>query len=82
MRARLHDRDAGRILDEIADAWRFDQGRDPVPWNHLPRGGPEPARDPDGDVAYVSVLPDLVELYDLTPRDPQALVRWDVIWKR
>jgi len=69
--ARLHERETGAILKAIEKAWHFDEERDPIPWNRVDC-------DPDAEVAYTSILPDLAELYDFVP-SKEDLGRWDVL---
>lgn len=68
--ARLHERETGAILKGIEKAWRFEE-REPIPWNRV-------ERDPDAEVAYTSILPDLADLYDFVP-SKEGLRRWDVV---
>jgi CRISPR-associated protein Cmr2 len=69
--ARLHERETGAILEAIEKAWHFDEEWDPIPWNRV-------ERDPDAEVAYTSILPDLAELYDFVP-SKEDLGRWDAV---
>jgi CRISPR-associated protein Cmr2 len=70
--ARLHGRETGAILEEIEEAWRFDEKKDPIPWNRV-------EHDPDAEVAFTSILPDLADLYDFVP-SKEHLVRWNVVF--
>ncbi len=69
--ARLHERETGAILQEIERTWHFDDEKDPIPWNLV-------ERDPDAEVAYISILPDLAELYDFIP-SKEDIGRWNVV---
>ena len=69
--ARLHERETGAILQEIERTWHFDDEKDPIPWNRV-------ERDPDAEVAYISILPDLAELYDFIP-SKEDIGRWNVV---
>jgi len=70
--ARLHERETGAILRALAKAWHFDEKKDPIPWNRT-------EGDPDADVAYISILPDLAELYDFVPAKKEDIGQWDVV---
>jgi len=69
--ARLRERETGRILKEIEEAWHFNEKKDPIPWNRV-------EHDPDAKVAYTSILPDLAELYDFVPSG-EDIGRWDAV---
>jgi len=73
-KARLYERETGMILREIEKAWHFDDQKDPIPWKHA-------EHDPDAEVAYTSILPDLAELYDFVPSE-DGLDRWDEVLGR
>jgi CRISPR-associated protein Cmr2 len=69
--ARLHERETGVILDAIAEMWPFDEEQDPIPWNRV-------EHDPDVEVKYTTILPDLADLYGLVPAK-EDLKQWDVV---
>jgi len=69
--ARLHKRETGAILAEIERTWHFDEKKDPIPWNRV-------KHDPDVEVAYTSILPDLADLYDFVP-SREEIRRWNVV---
>ncbi len=71
--ARLHERETGAILQELVDAWHFEE-KEPIPWNRV-------ERDPDAQVKFTSILPDLADLYDFVPVKGKGLELWDVILK-
>ena len=74
--ARLRNRPYGMILKDIEKSWGFDP-KDPVPWQQVRKEPP----DPDPDVGYFSILPDLLDLFGFVPADEAFLTRWDAIIK-
>jgi len=69
-KVRHRDRRAGKIFDAITEKWPFEKW-DPIPWNRV-------RDDPDSEVKYTTILPDLADLYDLVPGS-KDLERWDII---
>lgn len=69
--ARLRHRPYGKILKDIDKLWDF-HAKDPIPWQEVNRERP----DPDPDVGYVSILPDLADLFGFVPGG-EALPLWD-----
>jgi CRISPR-associated protein Cmr2 len=74
--ARLQNRPYGKILKDIDKLWDF-HVEDPIPWQEVGRERP----DPDPDVRYTSILPDLADLFGFAPNEEILLQRWDHIIK-
>jgi hypothetical protein len=72
--ARLHRRSYGKIIKDIGVLWPF-RDQDPIPWQQVVKEQP----DPDPEVGYTSILPDLAELFAFVPKDNELLQRWDAV---
>ena len=74
--ARLHTRPYGKILKDIHTLWDFET-KDPIPWQEVNVEGKRP--DPDSQIRYISLLPDLADLCGFVPAEESLLARWDVL---
>ncbi len=73
--ARLRGKPYGRTLKAIEEEWGFDAKRDPVPWQTM-----EIDRiDTNPEPRYISILPDLADLFSFVPTSPEAFQRWNTI---
>lgn len=70
--ARLKNRPYGKSLKLIEEQWGFDPTRDPVPWQAVEV---DPS-DSNPDAGYISILPDLADLFSFVPRDKARLEQW------
>lgn len=73
--ARLKNKPAGAVLTRLTQQWPFNAKSDPIPWQEI---GPE---DFDFKARYISMLPDLVDLYSFVPDRPELLTLWKSILK-
>jgi CRISPR-associated protein Cmr2 len=73
--ARLRGKSYGDVLKAIQDEWGFDDKRDPVPWQTMEI---DPG-DSNPGPRYISILPDLADLFSFVPTNAETFQRWHTL---